>query len=110
MKVVTISGSMRFAKEMRRIARKLETKEGICALQAVYDDDKENETLDELERIYACHIKKIDLSDALYVVNIGGYIGEATKNEISYAKAHGKEIIYHEKENTKSRSKKNGSR
>ena len=96
MKVVTISGSMRFAEQMKRIARKLETEQGICALQAVYNEDNVNESLDALERIFACHYKKIDISDAIYVVNIGGYIGEATKGEISYAKKKGKEIIYHE--------------
>lgn len=96
MKVVTISGSMRFSDKMKRIARKLEAEQGICALQAVYNEDKVNESLDALERIFACHYKKIDISDALYVVNIGGYIGEATKNEIAYAKKNGKEIIYHE--------------
>ena len=41
--------------------------------------------------------KKIDISDAIYVVNINGYIGETTKSEISFAKSNGKEIIYHEK-------------
>ena len=96
MKVVTISGSMGFAEQMKRIARNLETKYGYCALQAVYNEDKINESLDELERIFACHYKKIDLSDAIYVVNIGGYIGDATKSEIAYAKSRGKEVIYHE--------------
>ena len=41
------------------------------------------------------HKIKIDLSDAIYVVNVGGYIGSSTKNEIEYAKNCGKEVIYH---------------
>ena len=77
MKVVTISGSMR------------------CALQPVYNK-KRGETFEQIESIVNCHYKKIDLSDAIYVVNIDGYIGEATKAEIAYAKKNGKEIIYHE--------------
>ena len=44
------------------------------------------------------HRKKIDVSDAIYVVNIDGYIGNSTKNEIEYAKNNGKEVIYHERE------------
>ena len=95
MKVVTISGSMRFAKQMKVIARKLEAIDGVCALQPVYGKIK-NESVDTIEKIVACHYQKIDLSDALYVVNIGGYIGAATKAEIKYAKAHGKEVIFHE--------------
>ena len=39
-------------------------------------------------------LKKIDLSDAIYVINAGGYIGSSTKLEIEYAKSHNKEIIY----------------
>lgn len=43
------------------------------------------------------HKKKIDISDAIYVVNIDGYIGSSTRSEIEYAKNNGKEVIYHEK-------------
>ena len=43
------------------------------------------------------HRKKIHISDAIYVVNIDGYIGNSTKNEIEYAKNNGKEVIYHER-------------
>ena len=37
------------------------------------------------------------LSDAIYVINKGGYIGESTKREIEYAKKKGKQIYYLEK-------------
>lgn len=43
------------------------------------------------------YFKKIDLSDAIYVVNVNGYIGNNTKLEIDYAKSNNKEIIYLEK-------------
>ncbi len=33
------------------------------------------------------------MSDAIYVVNVNGYIGEATKNEIIYAQSLKKEIL-----------------
>lgn len=96
MKVVAISGSMRFADEMKNIARELETKQKICVLQCSYNETRKKDTLEDLENIFACHYKKIDLADAIYVVNIKGYIGEGTKGEIAYAKSQGKEIIYHE--------------
>ena len=35
------------------------------------------------------------MSDAIYVVNIGGYIGNNTKNK--YAINNGKEVIHHER-------------
>lgn len=98
-KVITICGSMRYSKQMMKIAEELELKEGYAVIQCVYNvDGLKYEGLDAsiLDKI---HRKKIDISDAIYVVNINGYIGNSTKNEIKYAKNKGKEIIYHEKIN-----------
>ena len=96
MKVVTICGSLRFADQMKKIAIELETKKGYCVLQPIYNDKKKTESFSELETLYLNHNKKIELADAIYVVNINGYIGETTKNGIAFAKANGKEVIYHE--------------
>ena len=98
MKIVTICGSMKYATEMMNIACDLEKKHGWCVIQCVYGIDKSNITQNELDNVVNAHWKKIDISDAIYVVNIGGYIGNATKNEIEYAKSHNKEIIYYEEE------------
>ena len=95
-KVVTICGSMKFAEEMQQIATELEIKNGWCVIQCVYGVDALNPIQLEIDNIVNAHWKKIDISDAIYVVNIGGYIGNSTKNEIEYAKKLGKEIIYHE--------------
>ena len=96
-KVVTICGSMKYAKEMITIASDLEKMYGGCVIQCVYDVDKNSISQSEMENIVKAHWKKIDISDAIYVVNIGGYIGSATKGEIDYAISHGKDVIYHEK-------------
>ena len=40
------------------------------------------------------HKRKIDMADSIYVINVGRYIGDSTKSEIEYAKAHGKEVHY----------------
>lgn len=40
------------------------------------------------------HKRKIDLSDGIFVVNPGGYIGESTRGEIAYAVDHGKTVRY----------------
>lgn len=40
------------------------------------------------------HKRKIDMADEIFVINVGGYIGESTKSEIEYAKKHGKNISY----------------
>lgn len=49
---------------------------------------KEKTQLDQL------HFRKIDLSDAIFVVNVGGYVGSSTKREIAYAREHGKVVEY----------------
>ena len=40
------------------------------------------------------HKRKIDMSDAIYVINRDGYIGDSTRSEINYAKDHNKQIYY----------------
>lgn len=95
-KVVTICGSMKFQKEMKEIANKLELKNGFCVIQCTYGLSAPNEN--DKRQLAFLHEKKIDISDAIYVVNINGYIGESVKQEIAYAKSHGKKVIYHENE------------
>ena len=95
MEVVTLCGSMRFAKQMQQIAVELETKYGYCVLQPIFDSDV---TLNEkdISNLSKAHLKKIDISDIVYIVNIGGYIGNAVAEELQYAKEHNKEIRFHE--------------
>ena len=38
----------------------------------------------------ALHLRRIDLADRVLVVNPGGYIGDSTRREITYAQALGK--------------------
>ena len=97
MKVITMCGSMRFAKEHQKVAEELEFKKGYCVIQCIYGENGKKYAKDEEVILDKIHKQKIDISDAIYIVNIGGYIGSSTKNEIEYAKKHGKEIIYHEK-------------
>lgn len=40
------------------------------------------------------HKRKIDMADSIFVVNVGGYIGESTKSEIEYAKKNNKAVNY----------------
>lgn len=97
MKVVTLCGSMKFNKQMRVIARKLETKKGWAVIQCVYSQKRDKmDNIEEMHNIENAQFKKIELADSIYVVNIGGYIGEATKRCIAYANKMGKEVLYHE--------------
>jgi hypothetical protein len=102
-KIVCISGSTRFLDTMAIAAWEME-KQGVLVigphlLPASYPGIKPShqaevegvrETLDEL------HLRKIDLCDEVYVVNVGGYIGESTTNELKYARKVGKPIRFME--------------
>ena len=91
MKVVTICGSMKFKDKMMEVARDLEIKNKYVVIQCVYNNDKFNE--EEQVLLADLHYKKIDISDAIYVINVDGYIGTSTKKEIEYTKSLNKEIF-----------------
>lgn len=94
MKVITICGSLKFQKEMMMVSEKL-TLESNCVLTPIYPIFKNLKKTDEqLERLKEAHFKKIEMSDAIYVINKDNYIGKSTKLEIEYAQKLGKEIIY----------------
>ncbi len=95
LKIVTICGSMKFENEMKRIAFQLETRYKMCVLQCVYNEDDKDLSDDEIEFLNSSHFKKIEISDAVYIVNINEYIGEQVKKEMAYAKKSGKEVILH---------------
>ena len=40
------------------------------------------------------HKRKIDMADEVYVINVGGYIGDSTRSEIEYARKTGKKVRY----------------
>lgn len=42
----------------------------------------------------ALHLRKIDLADRVLIVNPGGYVGESTRREITYAQVAGKPITF----------------
>jgi len=94
MKMITICGSLKFIEEMKIYSEKLAL-EGNCVLSVIYPTrNKECYTSEEINIFGKEHYRKIDLSDAIFVINKNGYIGEAVKKEIEYAKNKNKEIIY----------------
>ncbi len=95
MKVITICGSLKFEEDIKYWAERL-TQEGNCVLSIIYpiNTDLSAYTPGQRKIFAEAHYKRIDLSDAIFVVNKNGYIGESTQKEIEYAKAHGKEVIF----------------
>lgn len=92
-KALTICESMKFRKEMMQIAEELELKHWYAVIQCIYGNNCNNYDRLDKENLRRLHFKKIDISDAIYVVNVNGYIGESTKKEIEYAKLLQKGIL-----------------
>ena len=95
--VVTLCGSTRF-KDTFVEANLRETLAGNIVL-TIGCDTKSDSEIAELkndpaakERLDELHKRKIDLSDEILVLNVDGYVGDSTRSEIEYAKAHGKRI------------------
>ncbi len=95
MQIITIFGSLKFQKEMMETAQKLAF-DGNCVLTPTYPILKDITITDEqMKYLKDEHFKRIELSDAIFVINVNNYIGESTNLEIEYAKKLGKEIIYY---------------
>ncbi len=108
--IITLCGSSRFCAEMAILAWEFE-KGGriVFGLHLLPDEyckqkgmipDKDGSIhhigeQEDVENVMdALHFKKIEMSDSVFVVNVGGYIGESTAREIAYAKNLGKPISY----------------
>ena len=95
MKIITLCGSLKFQKEMMGVAEKMAL-EGNCILTPTYPVIENIEiTEEQIAMLKEAHFKRIEISDAILVVNVNNYIGNSTTLEIEYAKKLGKEIIYY---------------
>lgn len=92
--VITLCGSTKF-KSFFELANAKLTLEGHVVLSVGVFGHSGDEVTDEQKTMLdEIHKRKIDMSDAIYVLNVDGYIGESTKSEIAYAREHGKKIMY----------------
>jgi len=95
MKIITICGSLKFQKEMMVEAQRLSLK-GFCVLTPIYPVIENIEiSKEEFQFLKNEHLKKIEISDSIFVINKDNYIWDSTKSEIEYAKSLWKEIIYY---------------
>ena len=94
-RIITLCGSIKFKDEFMKIQEKL-TLDGNIVLTPNFFNNIKKEKIDlKIKKMLdEMHKQKINMSDEIYVINVGGYIGESTKNEIEYAKARGKRISY----------------
>lgn len=94
-KIITLCGSIKFKDEFMRIQEKLTLDRNIVLTPNFFNNIKKEEIdLETKKMLDEMHKQKIDISDEIYVINVGGYIGESIKSEIEYAKRKGKKISY----------------
>lgn len=95
-KVITLCGSTRFKKQFLEAQKQLSLEGYIVLSVGLFGHSGDNEAWMPgiKEMLDANHLRKIDMSDGIYVINVGDYIGESTKREIEYAFVKGKYIRY----------------
>ncbi|MEZ8770991.1 hypothetical protein AB6D79_23340 [Vibrio alginolyticus] len=96
--VVTLCGSIRF-KQAFLDANFNETMAGSIVLSVGGLERDEHLILTEEQQrmLGELHKRKIDISDEIFVLNVGGYIGKSTQSEIKYAQQQGKNVRFLEK-------------
>lgn len=105
-KVITLCGSTRFKDDFMRVQKELTLEGNIVISVGLFGHSGDNEVWDGMdegtlsktkEMLDDMHKRKIDMADEIFVINVGGYIGDSTKSEIEYAVKNGKKVNYLEK-------------
>lgn len=114
-KVITLCGSTRF-KDAFMEAQKQLTLAGNIVIsvglfghagdQEVWEQMEEGTRTKTKEMLDDMHKRKIDMADEIFVINVGGYIGESTRSEIDYAHKTGKKVRYLEGDNPQNSGKR----
>ena len=102
-KVITLCGSTKFKNEFIEAQKRLTLEGNIVISVGLFGHSGDNEVWENMsedtvtktkEMLDDMHKRKIDMADEIFVINVGGYIGDSTKSEIEYAKSTGKVIRY----------------
>jgi hypothetical protein len=95
-KVITLCGSTKFKDEFIAEQKRLTLEGNIVISVGLFGHSGDDEVWHEKTKpmLDDMHKSKIDLSDEIFVINVGGYIGSSTRSEIEYAVKTGKTIKY----------------
>ena len=95
-KVITLCGSTKFKEAYLKAQKDLTLQGNIVISVGLFGHSGDNEVWTEGTKAMLddMHKRKIDMADEIFVVNVGGYIGESTRSEIEYAKNNGKVVNY----------------
>lgn len=95
-KVITLCGSTKFKDAFIKAQKDLTLQGNIVISVGLFGHSGDNEVWTEgtKEMLDEMHKRKIDMADEIFVINVGGYIGNSTRSEIEYAVRHGKSVNY----------------
>ena len=100
-KVITLCGSTRFKNEYIEAQKRLTLDGNIVLSVGLFGHSGDSEVWENMdegtltktkEMLDDMHKRKIDMADEIFVINVGGYIGDSTRSEIQYAKDHNKKV------------------
>lgn len=94
--VITLCGSTKFKDEFLETQKRLTLEGNIVISVGLFGHSGDEEVWNPgiKDMLDDMHLRKIDMADEIYVINVGGYVGESTRREIEYAKGQGKVITY----------------
>lgn len=92
--IITLCGSTRFKDEFERVNKELTLAGNIVISVGCFGHAGDIFTDEQKIMLDDIHKAKIDLADEIFVINVGGYIGNSTRSEIEYARQHGKIVRY----------------
>ena len=94
--VITLCGSTRFKDAFIEAQKRLTLEGNIVISVGLFGHAGDDEVWKPgmKEMLDDIHKRKIDMADAIYVINVSDYIGESTRSEIEYARKNGKQIYY----------------
>ena len=102
-KVITLCGSTRFKDAFMESQKRLTLEGNIVISVGLFGHSGDNEVWENMdegtltatkEMLDDMHLRKIDMADEIFVINVGGYIGESTRREIEYAEKTDKSVKY----------------
>ena len=89
-KVITLCGSTRFKDEFMEAQKRLTLEGNIVISVGLFGHSGDHEVWENMdegtltatkEMLDDMHKRKIDMADEIFVINVGGYIGESTRSE-----------------------------
>jgi hypothetical protein len=95
-KIITLCGSTKFKDEFIAEQKRLTLEGNIVISVGLFGHSGDEEVWSNVTKIMLddMHKRKIDLADEIFVINVGGYIGNSTRSEIEYAMKISKKVTY----------------